>query len=147
MNINPPQPFRFKSTAIPIQIPNLGEWLPDTKFFRTMRETQTFKASAQALFKLRTWMRTMLWGDRLFLRFHGPTTIVLQSRAARLREALTGQEVDEIADSPAGSVEAAVASTSGQTEELEEKPTIQTPTKETMNYANVGKDGKVSFKS
>ena len=147
INTSHPQPFRFKSTAIPIQIPSIGEWLPETKFFRTMRETQTFKASAQALVKLRTWLRTSLWGDRLFLRFNGPTTIVLQSRGARLRDVLTSREVNEIADSPAGSVQAAVASRSTESGEPEANLTSQNPTKETMNYANVGKDGKVSFKS
>jgi hypothetical protein len=43
-----------------------------------------------------------IWGDRLFLQFDGPTTILLQSRGARINEVLTTHEVNELASAPRG---------------------------------------------
>lgn len=60
-----PQPFRFRSTTLRIQVPHLGRFLPNVKFFQDMRETQTFKYIASTLFTLRTWLRRTIWGDRV----------------------------------------------------------------------------------
>jgi hypothetical protein len=46
---------------------------------------------------------------KLFLQFEGPTTMLLQSRASRLSDILTLKDVDEIANSPPGAVQDAVA--------------------------------------
>ncbi|KAI6868078.1 hypothetical protein KC318_g19360, partial [Hortaea werneckii] len=43
----------------------------------------------------------------LFLHFTGPTQILLQSRGNSLRDSLSNRDVNEIADSPAGSAAAA----------------------------------------
>jgi hypothetical protein len=45
---------------------------------------------------------------QLFLRFEGPATLLLQSRASRLSDVLTLRDVEEIADSPPGAVQDAV---------------------------------------
>lgn len=107
---HPPLPYRLKSSSFRLQLPNLGlgYLVPDTKFFRVMRQTDTWKGITKLLFNLRTAARRTIWGDRLFLQFHGPTTILLSSRASRISDVLTSRDVNEIADSPSGAVQAAV---------------------------------------
>ena len=45
---------------------------------------------------------------KLFLRFEGPTTMLLQSRASRVSDVLTLKDVNEIAESQPGAVQDAV---------------------------------------
>lgn len=138
---NPPLPFRFKSTGITFQIPSVTNWLGNTKFFRTMRTTDWYKLMSRVFFSLRTTARRTIWGDRLFLQFKGPTTILMSSRGARISDVLTKDDVNEIADTPAGSLPAAV--------ELATKPKPHTPAPKVeepalkVNVASVGQDGKV----
>jgi uncharacterized protein (AIM24 family) len=109
-----PQPYRLKSSSLKLQVPALGfsgyvtQFLPETKFFKVMRESNFWKTVASILFKIRTWSRRTIWGDRLFLKFNGPTTILLQSRASRVSDVLTKNEVNEIADVEPGTVKDAV---------------------------------------
>lgn len=60
----PPQPFRFRSTTLRIQLPNFS-YLSSAKFFREMRKTATFKFFANIIFTVRTWARRTIWGDRV----------------------------------------------------------------------------------
>jgi uncharacterized protein (AIM24 family) len=101
---HPPLPYRLKSAGLRFQVPNLGlgYLVPDIKFFRVMGQTNTWRGLSKLLFDLRTAARRTIWGDRLFLQFHGPTTILLSSRASRISDVLTSRDVNEIADSPAG---------------------------------------------
>jgi hypothetical protein len=46
---------------------------------------------------------------QLFLRFEGPTTMLLQSRASRISDVLTLKDVSEIAETPPGTVQDVVA--------------------------------------
>jgi hypothetical protein len=138
----PPLPFRFKSSSIRFQVPSVTAWLETTKFFRNMRQTETYKLLTRVLYSLRTTARRTIWGDRLFLQFRGPTTILMSSRASRISDVLTSADVNEIADAPAGAVPAAV--------ELARKPKEEEgapKTKDTaaikINVATVGQDGKV----
>lgn len=142
---HPPLPYRLKSSALRFQIPNLGlsYLIPDTKFFRVMRETNTWRAITNIMFNLRTAARRTIWGDRLFLQFHGPTTILLSSRAARVSDVLTSRDVNEIADSPAGAVQSAVTLSSTPKEVETPKPAADVPTG--FKMASVGSDGKVKF--
>ena len=84
-----------------------------------MRQTEAYKFLARVFFKVRTTARRTIWGDRLFLQFRGPTTILMSSRGARVSDVLTNAEVNEIADAPAGAVPSAVelATKSKPTEE------------------------------
>ncbi|KAI1339842.1 mitochondrial biogenesis AIM24-domain-containing protein [Xylariaceae sp. FL0016] len=141
---NPPLPFRFKSSSITLQIPSVTAWLETTKFFQNMRQTEFYKFMARVFFNLRTTARRTIWGDRLFLQFRGPTTILMSSRAARISDILSNAQVNELADAPAGAVPAAI--------ELATKPDgPEEATKTTdasavrVNVASVGKDGKVQF--
>ncbi|MCJ1224125.1 Altered inheritance of mitochondria protein 24, mitochondrial [Toensbergia leucococca] len=148
---HPPLPYRLKSSSFRLQIPNvnISSILPDTKFLRVMRESGTWRIVTTFLFNLRTWSRRTIWGDRLFLQFHGPTTILLQTRASRLSDVLTTRDFNELADSPAGSAQTAVALAvkslnADQSSQSNSTPSaIDTPTR--LSFASIGKDGKVKF--
>lgn len=108
---SPPLPFRFKSSNLRFQVPDLGfgSLLQRVKFIRDLTATPAWKSIGSALHTLRTWLRRSIWGDRLFLHFEGPTTMLLQSRASRISDVLTLKDVDEISSSPPGAVQDAVA--------------------------------------
>jgi len=100
-----PQPFRFRSSEPRFQIPlQLGNWFPDSGFTRALKTSGTYKFFQGIALRVKTWSRRTLWGDKLFLRFEGPTTILLQSRGNRITDILTKEQVNEIADAPAGAV-------------------------------------------
>ena len=67
MNRNPPQPYRFKSTTLNLQIPSLSGIFPNNKFFQALRGSSTFETLADLTFRLRTWARRTIWGDRVRL--------------------------------------------------------------------------------
>ncbi|KAK3345844.1 mitochondrial biogenesis AIM24-domain-containing protein [Lasiosphaeria hispida] len=150
VNKNPPLPFRLKSLnlqlpAIPSSISGAaGNLVPErlARFWRVMRKTDTYKSLARLLYELRTAMRRTIWGDRLFLQFRGPTTILMSSRGVRVRDALTRDDVNEIADAEAGVVPAAVELTI-KPKVADEKKVEYQPV--AIHVASVGKDGKVSF--
>ena len=145
---HPPLPYRLKSSVLRLQVPkmSLSKLIPNTKFFRVMRETPTWKALTNLLFTLRTWSRRTIWGDRLFLHFRGPTVFLLQTRASRLSDVLTTRDVNEMADTPAGAVQAAVnLATSGSKDKAEPSAPPTPVAKTRMSFASVGQDGKVKF--
>lgn len=101
-----PQPYRFKSTTAKFTIPlQLGNWFPDSRYIRALKTSNTYKFFQSIVLRIKTWSRRTLWGDRLFLRFEGPTTILIQSRASRVSEVLSREDVMEIGDAPAGLVQ------------------------------------------
>ncbi|KAL2865519.1 AIM24 family protein [Aspergillus lucknowensis] len=105
MGPNPPRPYRFKSTTLKFQVPglkSLPNFLQNTKFIQAMSDTDTWKTAMKIFHRLRTWCRMTIWGDRLFLQFDGPSTLLLQSRGARINEVLTAHEVNEFASAPRG---------------------------------------------
>lgn len=53
--------------------------------------------------------------NQLFLQFEGPATLLVQSRASRVRDILSDKEVNEIADAPAGAAFNAIRQRSGTT--------------------------------
>ncbi|TVY42761.1 Altered inheritance of mitochondria protein, mitochondrial [Lachnellula occidentalis] len=143
---NPPLPYRFKSSNLRFQVPDLGfnRLLQGVKFFRVMRETDSWRAVTKVLFNFRTAARRTIWGDRLFLQFHGPSTILMSSRASRISDVLTARDVNEIADSPAGAVQSAVSLANKPNEEVSsKKQESHVPTG--FHSAEVSRDGKVKF--
>ncbi|KAF2227856.1 mitochondrial biogenesis AIM24-domain-containing protein [Elsinoe ampelina] len=144
---NAPQPYRFKSSSLRFQIPNPTTLLPDTRFLRTIRESQIWRFLSAFAFTVRTWTRRSIFGDRLFLRFEGPANILLQARGNSISESLTNRDVNEIADAPAGAVlqtkYARTASDEAAEKASEPKPVPVRPTR--TSYASVGGDGKVAF--
>lgn len=87
---------------------------------------------------------------QLFLHFTGPCTILIQSRGSGLRDVLTTRDVNEIADSPAGSVPQAVSLRSSQTSSTSTDGKVVPPAGAeaalpTLSYATVGRGGTVKF--
>jgi uncharacterized protein (AIM24 family) len=154
INRNPPQPFRLKSASLRLQIPSVpasvssaaGRLVPEglTRFWVAMRDTGTYQFIARLLFGLRTTARRSLWGDRLFLQFKGPSTIVVSSRGVRVRDVLTRDDVNEIADTEAGVVPAAVELAMTPKKMSEPRKSVEDQLT-AIHVATVGKDGKVSF--
>jgi hypothetical protein len=143
---HPPLPYRLKSSSLRLQVPELGlgNLLSNIKFFRVMQTTTTWKTIAQVLFNLRTAARRTIWGDRLFLQFNGPATLLVSSRASRISDVLTSRDVNEIADSPAGALQSAVTLESQPKEGQETKKSVSDkPTG--FHFAEVSKSGKVKF--
>ncbi|KAJ5781845.1 uncharacterized protein N7518_010328 [Penicillium psychrosexuale] len=128
MASNPPRPYRFKSTTLNFQVPGLKtlpRLLQNAKFVRDVSDSKAYKVAMQWFHKLRTWSRMTIWGDRLFLQFDGPTTVLIQSRGPRLNDILSAQEVNEIANVPSGFTSPPSTSALRSTEsgkEIEEKP-------------------------
>jgi len=151
-----PKPYRFKSTPLKLQIPTLN-FFPSSKFVQNIKDSPTYRTFAGILHRIRTWSRRTIWGDRLFLRFEGPTTLLLQSRGARLNDVLTAREVDEIADSPPGAVEDTIRGRSIKSDSdasrtgfegatVSAAPAAGAPRKKPkLSYASVSRDGKVKI--
>lgn len=112
-----------------------------------MRKTSTYKFIARALFSLRTVTRRTIWGDRLFLQFQGPTTLLLSSRGVRVADILSNKQVNEIADAPAGAVQEVVELPAEAKGEAKAADTVTTTEQapSAVHVASVHRDGKVSF--
>ncbi|KAJ5088768.1 Mitochondrial biogenesis protein AIM24 [Penicillium angulare] len=105
MSSNPPRPYRFKSTTLSFQVPGLKalpRLLQNNNLIRNVSGSTAWKKTMSFLHTLRTWSRMTIWGDRLFLQFDGPATVLVQSRGPRLNDVLSGREVNEIASTPSG---------------------------------------------
>ncbi|OAX80733.1 hypothetical protein ACJ72_04929 [Emergomyces africanus] len=147
-----PRPYRFKSTILPFQIPStgFGKRLSDSNFIKNLSDTDTWKASLKLWHTVRTWSRRTIWGDRLFLQFDGPATILVQSRASRIVDSLTTKQVNEIADAPPGITQEAVRKATAKLGEEETTPKAKDHSKSTtaisgLSIASVRRDGKVEF--
>ena len=80
------------------------------------------------------------------MQFQGPTQILLQTRASRMRDVLTARDVNEIADVEPGILQPAVTLDidkqkwkSPSNDQAQSQPVTE------MSYASVGEDGKVKF--
>lgn len=83
---------------------------------------------------------------QLFLQFQGPTTILLQTRAARLRDVLESRDINEIADAAPGVAKSLITSSIPPTTAEEGRSGSSADSKEPkMGTASVGTDGKVTF--
>ncbi|OJD12697.1 hypothetical protein AJ78_06748 [Emergomyces pasteurianus Ep9510] len=147
-----PRPYRFKSTILPFQIPStgFGKWVSDSNFIKNLSDTDTWKASLKLWHTVRTWSRRTIWGDRLFLQFYGPATILVQSRASRIVDTLTTKQVNEIADAPPGITQEAVRKATAKFGEEEATLKTKDDSKPTtgisgQSVASVRRDGKVEF--
>lgn len=141
-----PQPFRLKSTSLRLQIPSLTRWLPEIELMKTVRSSGVYKFLATSLYNVRTIARRTVWGDRLFLRFKGPTTILMSSRGVRVADVLSGDQINEIADAPAGALPAAMeqAGKPGGLLEKEAESEAEVAASN-LHVASVQTDGKVVF--
>ncbi|KAK5115698.1 hypothetical protein LTR62_000787 [Meristemomyces frigidus] len=143
MTQNTPEPYRFKSTSFRLQVPSISGWIPDSKFWRTMRESTAWRGISGMAFRIRTWTRRGIWGDRLFLQFCGPATILIQSRGSSITDVLTDRDVNEVADSPAGAAAKSVAmieagpSTAGTAQSKASEPSATRVIYATVQKGNV----------
>ncbi|KAJ3485215.1 hypothetical protein NLG97_g6861 [Lecanicillium saksenae] len=104
---------------------------------KTVRDSAVYKSIGRILFGLRTMARRTIWGDRLFLQFQGPTTILMSSRGVRVADVLSNREVNEIADAPPGAVQEALEPKADNAETKVEESAFK--------LAEGKKDGKVAF--
>lgn len=157
----PPQPYRFRSSPFNLQIPRgpsytFAPFFPSFRLLTNLRNSDTYRFLSRLSQTIRTWSRRTIWGDRLFLHFTGPTTILLQSRGSRVSDVLTNRDVDEIADAPPGAVAEAVrlqvvrkqeheGQRGGGEEEAKGAAARATivPKPPRLNIASVQRDGKV----
>lgn len=67
VSATPPLPFRFKSSSLRFQVPDLGfgSLAQNVRFFREMSKTATWRTLATAYHTLKTWLRRSIWGDRV----------------------------------------------------------------------------------
>lgn len=143
---NAPQPFRFKSTSLRLQIPSLTSWLPEVEFMKTLRSSGVYKFLAASLYKFRTMARRTIWGDRLFLQFKGPATILLSSRGVRVADTLSSEQINEIADAPAGACAAAIEQASRSATSMGKEVSLAgDEAASKLSIAPAEKDGKVTF--
>lgn len=93
---------------------------------------------------------------QLFLQFEGPVTVLVQSRASRVRDVLSNRQVNEIADGPAGVAHDAIDRLEYRRvaeESVSEAPVLPSRTVEELNEDIKGvaqtiatiRDGKVEF--
>ena len=63
----PPFPFRFKSSNLRFQVPDLGlgPLIQSIGLIKTMSKTTAWRACANAFYTVKTWMRRTIWGDRV----------------------------------------------------------------------------------
>ncbi|KAF4456566.1 altered inheritance-mitochondria protein 24, mitochondrial [Fusarium austroafricanum] len=151
----PPQPFRFKSNSLKLQVPSLSRWISEPEWVTTVRNSEVWKYLSRAFYSMRTATRRTIWGDRLFLQFHGPTKILMSSRGVRVSDVLANQQVNEIADSQPGLLAEAVETINKPklTDGAETKPAPVKAVKQEaddesvtgIHIATVEKDGKVKF--
>ncbi|EFQ27288.1 uncharacterized protein GLRG_01783 [Colletotrichum graminicola M1.001] len=140
---NPPLPMRLKSNILRFQVPSITGFFPKTNFVKAMRDTSTYKTLSRWMYSLRTTLRRTIWGDRLFLQFRGPTTLLMSSRGVRITDSLTNKEVNEIADAPAGTVPEAVELATKP--KMEATPAFKEQAPSAIHVASVTLDGKVNF--
>ncbi|KAF8424072.1 mitochondrial biogenesis AIM24-domain-containing protein [Tirmania nivea] len=103
-----PQIYRISSNSFRLQVPRFKYRLPlinfGQEFFRNMAKTDTWKAISKLAWTLRMWFRQTIWGDREFLRFEGPTTILIQSRTNRVSDALLKKDFEDVAITEPGTL-------------------------------------------
>ncbi|KAI5307465.1 Altered inheritance of mitochondria protein 24, mitochondrial [Ascosphaera atra] len=149
MTSQPPSPYRFKSTSLNLQIPDIGqhEWLSRSKFFNNMAQTETWRTTQKLWRTFKTWSRRTIWGDRLFLQFEGPSRILIQSRGPTISETLTTRQINEIADAPAGVTQEAVNKATPAEEGSKDALAAEAAPKTTkMNTATISRNGQVHIK-
>ncbi|KAK1593468.1 mitochondrial biogenesis AIM24-domain-containing protein [Colletotrichum navitas] len=140
---NPPLPMRLKSNILRFQVPSITGLFPETSFVKAMRDTSTYKNLSRWMYSLRTTLRRTIWGDRLFLQFRGPTTLLMSSRGVTIADSLTNKEINEIADAPAGTVPEAVELATKP--KMEETPAFKEQAPSAIHVVSVTRDGKVNF--
>ncbi|KAK9470540.1 mitochondrial biogenesis AIM24-domain-containing protein [Dipodascopsis tothii] len=91
-----PEIFRLRHSRLRLQVP----WLPQlggSTLLAGAAESPVYKAAANGWATAMAWVRRLVWGDNVFVRFKGPTTVLLQSRGAQLADVIPAAERREVA--------------------------------------------------
>ncbi|KAK6509313.1 Altered inheritance of mitochondria protein 24, mitochondrial [Arthrobotrys musiformis] len=141
-----PRPYRLAQTTLRFQLPKLSllrGLFPKSEFIATMTKTDTYQTISKILYNTKTWVRRVLWGDRLFLQFKGPSTILVQSRTSRLTDVFTKDEINDTASAEPGALDKF-----HPPEQPKNSSDLSSPGREeslTVKMATVGKTGRVTF--
>lgn len=84
---------------------------------------------------------------KLFLQFHGPTSILIQTRAVRLNDILSKEDANETAQTAPGVPTKTILQSSSTGEKSDNPKPQSTSTQKPlrMSLASIGKDGKVTI--
>ena len=115
-----------------------------SEYIETVRASAAYKYAVRALFEARTVLRRTIWGDRLFVHVRGPTTLLMSSRGVRVSDVLTRENVNEIADTEAGSVAAAVERATG-VKPASDKVSDKATSEAAIKVETVKPEGKVEL--
>ncbi|KAK9447066.1 mitochondrial biogenesis AIM24-domain-containing protein [Limtongia smithiae] len=161
-----PAPYRLKHLRFRLQIPGFLKFFSKPSII-TPSATPSPATSPSlateiahtplARFLARRWasiagaLRTLVFGDDLFIRFSGPATVLIQSRAPRLADVIPAAEVRELREL-ARVQSPAFAPVDGKVVEEDGEATLEHTTEgPTSNggYLKVAvvQDGKVTFRS
>jgi hypothetical protein len=95
-----PESTRLAATALRFQIPRIrlglgiAEKLREVEWINAVRTSKSW----QMLGKMVWALKMVIWGDREFLKFVGPATVLLQSRTgSKMRDLLSREEMEEFA--------------------------------------------------
>ncbi|KAJ3524307.1 hypothetical protein NM208_g12109 [Fusarium decemcellulare] len=134
-----PKPFRFKSNTLRIQVPSLSRWIPEAEWIKTPADYNSTDDLGRSTLPPVPW----------------PSQNPHVQPSVRASDVLTNQQVNEIADAPAGALAQAVdlankpklsegpASKDGVAKPAEQEKGDQSVTG--IHVATVEKDGKVKF--
>lgn len=98
-----PEPQQVKlqnlKISLPFKVPSLSNFLLKYEFFRVMSAQPFWTYTKRFGLAVRRFFRNLIWGDQLFVRFQGPTTILLQSRSGtKYTEEERSLEIEPIPD-------------------------------------------------
>ncbi|KAK9476518.1 mitochondrial biogenesis AIM24-domain-containing protein, partial [Lipomyces japonicus] len=154
-----PAPYRLRHSRLRLQVPDsiLPSKLFDSKFLRDLKATKFVQLISKFFYRFKILIRNSIWGENLFVRFSGPSTILIQSRSAKLADLIPASELREIAQlqpeafAPRSRSDVNAATETGVVE-VQEIAAVE-PTKPAqasngghLKVASV-EDGKVVFKS
>jgi hypothetical protein len=150
-----PVKTRLAATALRLQIPKIrrlglriAEKLQEIKWIMAIKASKAWQMLGKAIWAI----KRKIWGDRVFVKFVGPATILLQSRTgSSLRDLLSKEDLGEYA-----MVESSIFAPPAKVEIVAEpetaKITIEGPTTQektghsgSLKRAIITKDGKVQF--
>ncbi|KAF4589294.1 mitochondrial protein Fmp26 [Ophiocordyceps camponoti-floridani] len=139
-----PQPFRFRATDLRLEVPSaVTSWLERVEILRRLRASPAYKTLARALWRVRTTARRTVLGDRLLLQFRGPATLLLSSRGVSVADVLSREQVNEMADAPAGAV--TVGLEERRRRGSDEAPVGDQGDDRLLHVEEGSRDGKVTF--
>ncbi|KAI6244933.1 Altered inheritance of mitochondria protein 24, mitochondrial [Erysiphe necator] len=95
---HPPQPYRLSNFRLYVPSMKSSAVIVDLKFIQSLRQSYIWQRLIYYYRIIRTFMRQIIWGDQLYLKFNGPMKILISSRATKIGDILTSQEINELAE-------------------------------------------------